>query len=143
MCGRNSIESSILSASLGNDAGSSAPRSLTGSRDANYCHAQALRFSRHEQASQFAADCSFNTCAQAELGHLPGDRGHAMRAYALLAERAANEPSLVDRCRLSSLMMGWAAMSDPALASSISATRSSRRCDGGSLHWVRKSAGER
>ena len=73
-------------------------------------------FPDHERASQFAADWLVE-----HLLHEPhsviclATGATPMRAYALFAERAANEPSLVDRCRLVKLdEWGGLPMNDPA-----------------------------
>lgn len=73
-------------------------------------------FADHDRASQFAADWLVkrlrdkpNSIVCLAMGATP------MRAYALLAERAAREPSLVDRCRLVKLdEWGGLPMNDPA-----------------------------
>jgi putative deaminase/isomerase len=73
-------------------------------------------FPDHERASQFVADWLVehlrdkpNSVVCLATGATP------MRTYALLAERAAKEPSLFDRCRLVKLdEWGGLPMSDPA-----------------------------
>jgi galactosamine-6-phosphate isomerase len=73
-------------------------------------------FPDHERASQFVAEWLVE-----HLRHKPNSvvclatGATPMRAYALFAQRAANEPTLVDRCRLIKLdEWGGLPMTDPA-----------------------------
>ena len=73
-------------------------------------------FPDHERASRFAADWLVDRlCDKSDSIVCLATGATPMLGYALLAERAAREPSLVDRCRLLKLdEWGGLPMDDPS-----------------------------